>query len=112
MRARTGRRRVRAPSSGTTPAALWRLRGSGDVVVAWDQSPKDRWPLVAAISQDGCRTWSQPKIIVDTGGQQVSYPSVTQDRAGAIVALWQQDLPERKGRESRMARFDCAWLLE
>src|SRR5437868_4095944 len=36
------------------PAALWRLRGSGEVVVAWNQSPRDRWPLVAAISQDGC----------------------------------------------------------
>jgi len=95
--------------SGTT---LWRLRGSGDVVVAWDQSPKDRWPLVAAISEDGCRSWSQPKIIVDTGGLQVSYPSVTQDREGAIVVVWQQDLPDRKSREIRMARFDRAWLLE
>jgi len=94
------------------PAALWRLRGSGDVVVAWNQSPKDRWPLVAAISQDGCRTWSKPRIIVDTGGRQASYPSVTQDREGAIVVVWQQDLPDRKGREIRMARFDRAWLLE
>jgi hypothetical protein len=94
------------------PAALWRLRDSGDVVVAWNESPLNRWPLVAAISRDGCRTWSRSKVIVDTGGQQVSYPSVTQDRDGAIVAVWQQDLPGRKGREIRMARFDREWLLE
>jgi hypothetical protein len=95
-----------------TPAALWRLRGSGEVVVVWNESPRRRWPLVAAISRDGCRTWSQPRIIVTTAEQQVSYPSVTQNREGTIVVLWQQDLPERRGREIRMARFDRAWLVD
>ena len=78
----------------------------------WNESPKHRWPLVAAISRDGCRTWSRSRIIVEAGEQQVSYPSVTQDREGAIVVLWQQDLPQRKGREIRVARFDRTWLLD
>jgi len=93
------------------PAALWRMRGTNDVVVVWDNSPRHRWPLAVALSRDGCHTWSEPKIIVDTHGQQVSYPAVTQAPDRTLVAVWQQDLPDGKGREVRLARFNRAWLL-
>jgi hypothetical protein len=79
-------------------------------VVVWDNSPQNRWPLEAAISEDNCSTWSKPKVIVDPG-MQASYPSVTQAADGTIVAVWQQQLPENKGREIRLARFNRAWLL-
>jgi len=94
------------------PASLWRLRGSNDVVVAWDNSPLHRWPLAVALSRDGCRTWSKPKVLVDTGGLQASYPSITQAPDGTIVVVWQQDRPDRVGRDVRWARFPRAWLLE
>jgi hypothetical protein len=103
---------VSSPLTGhNAPASLWRLRGTNEVVVAWDNSPRNRWPLTAALSRDGCRTWSPPKIIAAGDGRQVSYPSVTQTRDGRIVVVWQEDLPERKGREIRMARFSRDWLL-
>jgi hypothetical protein len=104
---------VPSPLAGhNAPAALWRLRGTNEVVVVWDNSPRYRRPLTAALSRDGCRTWSAPRVIAASDGPQVSYPSVTQAPDGTIVAVWQQDLPDRKGREICCARFNRAWLLE
>ena len=94
-----------------SPAALWRLDKSRDVLAVWDNSPTARHPLVVALSQDDCRTWSEPKVIVETDGPQVSYPSATQASGGALVVVWQQDLPEKNGRDVRVARFNRAWLL-
>lgn len=95
-----------------SPAALWKLDGSSDVLVAWDNSPVGRTPLAAAISSDGGKSWSEPKVIVDTKNtNQVSYPSVVQNRDGIMIVVWQQQLPQG-GREIRMARFNRAWLFK
>jgi hypothetical protein len=94
-----------------SPAALWRLDGSSDVLVTWDNSPTGRTPLAAALSSDGGRAWSEPKVIVDTHGpQEASYPSAVQAKDGVIIVVWQQQLPQ-EGREIRMARFNRSWLL-
>jgi Neuraminidase (sialidase) len=94
-----------------SPAALWKLDGSNEVFVVWDNSPKGRTPLTAALSRDGGRTWSDPKVIVDTGGpQQASYPSAVQAKDGTVIAIWQQQLPDG-GRDIRIARFNRTWLL-
>ena len=93
------------------PAALWRLKGSGDVVVVWNNSPRNRWPLDVAISKDNARTWSTPRTLSNPVGFQASYPSVTQTHDGIIVAVWQQDRSDKKGRDIHIARFNKAWLL-
>lgn len=94
-----------------SPAALWRLDGSRDVAVVWDDSATQRTPLAAALSRDGGKSWMAPRVIADTHSTlQVSYPSVCQARDGTLVAVWQQDLPGG-GREIRVARFNRAWLL-
>ena len=95
-----------------TPAALWRLRGSKEVLVVWNNSPRNRWPLTVAISGDNCMTWSKPRIIVDSAGLQASYPTATQAAGGLLIAIWQQDLPERKGRQIHIARFNRSWVLQ
>ncbi|HWR13443.1 MAG TPA: sialidase family protein [Terriglobales bacterium] len=92
-----------------SPPALWKLDNSSDVVVVWNNSPTGRTPLCVALSSNGGKSWSEPKVIVDTKGPQVSYPSVAQAKDGTIIAVWQQQLPEG-GREIRMARFNRAWL--
>jgi len=94
-----------------SPAALWKLDDSRDVLVAWDKSPTGRTPLAAALSSDDGRTWSEPRTIVDTQGpEEASYPSTIQAKDGTLVAVWQQQLPQG-GREIRIARFNRAWLL-
>jgi sialidase-1 len=101
-----------ALTAHNSPAALWKLDGPGDVLVAWDNSPTGRTPLATALSSDGGKTWSEPKVIVDTkSSNQVSYPSVVQAQDGTMIIVWQQQLHEGK-REIRLARFNRAWLLE
>jgi Neuraminidase (sialidase) len=100
-----------ALTAHNSPAALWKLDGSRDVLAAWDNSPAGRTPLAAAISSDGGKTWSEPKIIAETQTPyQVSYPSVAQARDGTMIVVWQQSFPGER-REIRIARFNRAWLL-
>jgi hypothetical protein len=88
---------------------LWRLRDSGDVLVVWNNSPLNRWPLAAAISTDGCKTWSPPRTLANMPGFQSAYPSATQAADGTLIAVWFQILPN-KARELRLARFNREWL--
>jgi hypothetical protein len=103
-----------APSplvSHNAPAALWRLKNSAEVIVVWNHSPLNRWPLDAALSVDGCRTWTKPRTLVNTPGFQSGYPTATQAADGTLIAIWYQILPNRKTRELRIARFNREWLL-
>lgn len=94
-----------------TPTALWRLEDQPEEIIAvWNNSPLHRHPLVAALSADGGKTFSRPKILANPIGYQVSYPGLTQALDGTIVAVWQQQLPNG-GYEIRWARFSRQWLL-
>lgn len=92
-----------------SPAALWKLDGSNEVLATWDESPTGRDPLVAALSRDGGKTWSKARIVVKTGGPQASYPSAVQAKDGTMIIVWQQNVD--KGREIKIARFNRTWLL-
>jgi predicted neuraminidase len=94
-----------------TPAALCRLKGSRDVLVVWNNSPRHRSPLDVALSQDNGKTWSPPKTLASPVGVQASYPSAAQAADGTLVVVWQQDREDRKGRDLHIARFNRAWLL-
>ena len=95
-----------------TPTALWRLeQNPKEIIAVWNSSPLTRYPLSTAISSDGGKTWSAPKIIAKTEGLQVSYPDITQAADGTFVAVWQQALPDG-GRDVRWARFKREWVLQ
>lgn len=99
-------------TSHNAPAALWRLRNPDpEVVVVWNNSPKARTPLCVALSKDNCRSWSVPKTLASPEGVQSSYPSITQASDGTLIAVWQEDLPDKRGREIRLVRFNRSWLL-
>ena len=94
-----------------SPAALWRLDGLRDIVVVWDNSATGRTLLTAALSSDGGRTWSHPKVLATTeNAREVSYPSVVQAKNGTIIAVWQCQLLQG-GREIRMTHFTRAELI-
>lgn len=101
------------PSSLTgsnTPTALWRNERKPDEIVAvWNSNPLNRWPLVAAVSNNGGRSWTAPRILANPG-RQVSYPGLTQLSDGVFVAVWQESL-EKGGRDIRYGRFTREWLL-
>ena len=104
-----------------TPTALWRLENSeNDIVAVWNNSPINRFPLTAALSRDGGRTWTRPRTLAHGNWQnpdspaktlQVSYPGLTQTTDGTIVAVWQAQRDDG-GRDIRYARFTQQWLLD
>ena len=94
-----------------TPSALWRLdENPREIVVVWNNSPLARYPLSTALSADGGRTWSAPRIVARTPALQVSYPGLTQAADHTLVAVWQQARPNG-GRDIRWARFTRDWVL-
>jgi hypothetical protein len=101
-----------APSSLTgsnTPTALLRNdKNQSEIVAVWNSNPLQRWPLVTAMSSDGGRKWSTPRILANAG-RQVSYPGLTQTGDGTFVAIWQEDIAGG-GRDIRCARFTREWL--
>jgi len=102
-----------SPLRGTNaPCALCKFQ-VGDrrgILCVWDNAVT-RYPLCAAASFDGGRTWTWPKDIAGpTGGRQASYPGCEQADDGTLVAVWQQDV--EVGRDLRCARFNLDWLLE
>ncbi len=101
-----------SPLRGTNaPAALcqFKVGQRRGILCVWDNARK-RFPLCAAASFDGGKTWSRPTDIAGpTGGSQASYPDCAQADDGMLTAVWQQGV--RGGREVRFARFNLAWLL-
>ena len=94
------------------PAALcnFQVGQRRGIVCVWDNAI-ERFPLCAAVSFDGGKTWTKPKDIAGpTNGKQASYPSCDQAADGTLVAVWQQDAPG--GWDVRCARFGLYWLLQ
>lgn len=97
-----------------TPAALLRL-ADGGILRAWDNSSAHRFPLVVAVSEDECQTWSAPATVATPGPgdkdfQTACYPSLAQATDGTILIAWWQ---RAAGRNSvKFARFNRAWVDE
>jgi hypothetical protein len=100
-----------------TPTALWRMK-NGWVVRICDYSkvPLHRFPLVASISKDHCRTWSSPRKLVDLPADtkwpaQAAYPVVVEAADGVLVATWCQVLPGGSKWIVASGRFTADWVL-
>jgi hypothetical protein len=103
------------PSSlrgSNAPAALGKFQVGPrrGILCVWDNGLV-RFPLCAAASFDGGKTWSKPRDIAGpTAGKQASYPSCQQAADGTLLAVWQQQTPA--GWDVRCARFRLDWLLQ
>lgn len=94
------------------PAALCKFQAGQrrGMLCVWDNAI-ERFPLCAAASFDGGKTWSKPKDIAGpTDGREASYPGCDQAADGTLVAVWQQEVA--LGRDIRCARFTLDWLLQ
>lgn len=92
------------------PADLCRFTGDRPgILVAWNNSPQNRWHLCVAVSFDGCRTWSAPRVIEPLDGVESSYPACVQAGDGKLLVVYQQN--RQGGRDIRGVRFDPAWAF-
>ena len=106
------------PSPLPAPESMARMirLQSGNLLVVWNNvsstTQQPRHPLAAAISRDGGRTWSTPRLIADeTGANQLSNHGLIQLDDGRILLGISHYLATRPmSSDLDMAIFDEEWL--
>jgi len=107
------------PSPLPAPESMCQLikLQSGNLLVVWNNvsSPtqQPRYPLVAAVSRDGGRSWGAPKVIAtETGSNQLSNHGLIQLDDGRIllgISHYRDVRPMTSDLD--MAIFDEEWLM-
>ncbi|MFH1006816.1 MAG: sialidase family protein [Candidatus Latescibacterota bacterium] len=102
-----------------TPESISRLLRlqSGRVLLVWNNqsstTQQPRYPLVCALSEDGCNSWSEPRIIAtEAGTNQLSNFDVAQLNDGRIVLATSHyhAIPPTTS-DIDLALFDEAWVM-
>jgi len=99
-------------TSHNCPAALLRPAG-GAVLAVYNNHPTRRFNLSAAISTDGCRTWSAPRKIGPIGGSaetEAAYPGVCQLPDGTLAAVFYQF--DRQAADARLVIYAVRFTQE
>jgi hypothetical protein len=106
------------PSALPSPESMARMirLQSGHLLLVWNNVPsttqQPRRPLVAAISQDGGGSWSQPRMIADeTGTNQLSNHGLAQlDDGRILLGISHYHDLRPMASDLDLAIFDEEWL--
>jgi hypothetical protein len=114
---------VESPLLGhNTPASLVRLAGDDAILCVHNNHPRLRARLSACISTDGCRTWSESKLIgpIDhPNAEEAAYPQAVQLPDGAIAVVYtecvlldeeNEQFEHKTPYQVRCARFSREYL--
>jgi hypothetical protein len=108
--------------SPCAPASIKRLPGSGQLLAVYnDYSGRfphplgahpygGRTPLVAALSNDGGRTWSRRKCIEDDQASGFTYTAIHFDGDAVLLAYSAWKIGEPHLGSTRIRRLSSAWL--
>jgi predicted neuraminidase len=77
---------------------------SGELLMAFNNSSRDRYSISLALSEDDGKTWSY-LLDFDGGEGEYSYPCLIQDKSGRFHVTYTQDRYRIKHLE-----FDLDWL--
>jgi predicted neuraminidase len=89
------------PDSGIDTASL----SNGDVLLAYNHSATDRYPLALAISSDDGATWSPPAILENNSGE---FPSVIRTSDGLVHVIYASAKPGHQQRSIKHVVIDPA----
>lgn len=79
--------------SPNSPQSIKRIPSSGDLLMVWNNSPRQRFPLSTAISKDAGRTWKHVRILDDEPGHTYAYTSITFLGKRVLFTYWAGPLP-------------------
>ena len=110
--------------SPLSPASIKRLPQSSALLAIYDDhsgrfpfDPDRRAPLVAAVSADGGRTWSMPRVLEAGRVNWYCYTAIYFTGHTALLAYWVKDAPLtpeniKNGRMGRLRirRVDLSWF--
>ena len=74
--------------SPRSPQSIKRHPKTGDLVLFWNNSPKERTPLSTAVSRDEGLTWTHQRVLDETPGETFAYTSVEWLRERVIVSYY------------------------
>ena len=103
-----------------TPESICKLLKlqSGRVLLVWNNqsstTQRPRYPLVCALSEDGCRSWSEPRMMAtESGLNQLSNFGVNQlgDNRILLAISHYYAIPPTTS-DIDLAVFDEEWVLE
>ena len=103
-----------------SPEAICKLLKlqSGRVILVWNNqsstTQRPRYPLVVALSNDGCKSWSKPRVIAtEAGMNQLSNFDVIQLNDGRILlGISHYHATPPTTSDIDLAIFDEKWILE
>ena len=90
--------------SPRSPQSMKRLP-NGDILLVWNNSPDQRFPLTAAISKDEGRTWTHIRNLDDTPGHTYAYTSIEFLKDRALFTYY-------SGPPSGIRVADAGWALK
>lgn len=103
--------------SPVSPASIKRLPDSDALLAIYNDhsgqvpfTPKRRTPLVAAISQDGGKTWPQRKVIEDNPAEWYCYTAIHFTPEAVLLAYCAGDEQVGLLARLRIRRIERAWL--
>ena len=105
--------------SPESPASIKRLPGSAELLALFNDHsgrfafpPGKRTPLVAALSQDGGRTWPQRKLIETNSNGWYCYTAIHFTQDAVLLAYCAGDPTVGGLNRLRLRRLDLNWLRE
>ncbi len=75
-------------ASPRSPQSIKRHPKTGDLILVWNNSPKERTPLSTAVSRDEGLTWAHVKVLDDTPGETFAYTSVEWLRDQVFISYY------------------------
>jgi sialidase-1 len=95
--------------SPLSPQSIKRHPRTGDLVLVWNNSLKQRTPLSAAVSSDEGLTWRHVKVIDQVEGETYAYTSIEWLRDSALLSYY---VGANGGWALRMKQLPLNWFYE
>lgn len=95
--------------SPLSPQSIKRHPKSGDLVLVWNNSPKQRTPLSTAVSSDEGMTWKHVKVLDETPGATFAYTSLEWVKDKALLSYY---VGMNGGWSLRMRMLPQSWFYE
>lgn len=95
--------------SPRSPQSIKRHPKTGDLVLFWNNSVKERTPLSTAVSRDEGLTWTHRKVLDETPGETFAYTSVEWLRDSVFVSYYAAG---RAGISLRTKTLPLHWFYQ
>lgn len=94
------------PDSGISALRL----SDGRILVAFNDSAKNRISLSLAVSSDEGKTWKRVAVLESDEGATFSYPYLMRGSDGLIRVAYTHTWEQKKAKQIRVSSFNEAWV--